>query len=87
MNLRSTDEPGETFGMVPDQTAALRQMSREQLRLFGIRQVAYLKHGTRNSVPVFVLFRADGMALMAAESIDTALEAAVELGLDFVPVH
>jgi hypothetical protein len=62
-------------------------MSSEQLRYLGVREVAYLKHGTRNNAPVFVLFRADGTALMAAESIDTALEAAVERGLDFVPVH
>lgn len=87
MNLRSTDEPSAKFRVVPGQGAALRQMSSEQLRLLGMRQIAYLKHGTRNSLPVFVLYRADGTALMAVETIDTALDAAVELGLDFVSVH
>jgi len=87
MNLRSTDESSEQLRVVPDQGAALRQMSSEQLRLLGMRHIVYLKHGTRNSLPVFVLYRADGTALMAVETIDTALDAAVELGLDFVPVH
>jgi hypothetical protein len=87
MNLRSSDEPGEKFKVVPDQQATLRQMSREQFRLLGVCQIAYLKHGTQSGLPVFVAYRADGTALMAVETIDTALEAAVALGLDFVPVH
>ena len=87
MNMQSTGEISEKVGVARDQRAALRQMSTEQLRQLGLRQMAYLKYGRRNGQPVFLLYGADGTELITANTVDTALEIAVEHGLDFVTVH
>lgn len=87
MDMQSTGESSKKVGLAPDPRVALRQISTEQLRHLGMCQVAYLKYGRRNSLPVFLVYGADGTTLMAVDTIDTALEAAAELGLDFVTVH
>jgi hypothetical protein len=87
MNTQSTGEASEKVEPGLNRRATLRQMSAEQLRHLGMRQVAYLKYGRRNNLPVFLLYGADGIALMALDTFDQACEAAVEHGLDFVTVH
>jgi hypothetical protein len=87
VTMPSTGNTHQTAGVVPDQRAALRQMSTEQLRHLGMRQVIYVRCGSRHGQPVFVLHGADGTVFMAVDTVDTAREAAVEHGLDFVAVH
>jgi hypothetical protein len=87
MNVQSTGETSDEVELGLNQRAALRRMSTAQLRDLGMRQVAYLKYGRRNSVPVFLLYGADGIALMAVDTFDEAREAAVAHGLDFVTVQ
>jgi hypothetical protein len=36
---------------------------------------------------LFVLYGADGMPLVTADDVETAVEMAAERGLNFVPVH
>jgi hypothetical protein len=78
------------MGMHPiaerDETA-LRQMTSEQLLNLGMYQVVYLKAGICNGEMLFVLYGADGAPLVAAEDVETAMDMAVERGLDFVAVH
>ena len=87
MNTQSTRETSEKVELGLNRRAALRQMSTEQLRHLGMRQVAYLKYGRRNNQPVFLLYGVDGIALLAVDTFDEAQEAAAEHGLDFVTVH
>ena len=82
---------GETRKMMTDAgdcgTAALRQMTAEQLRHLGKRQVVYLKVGMRHGELAFVLYGADGTALVIVDAVETAVEMAAEHGLGFVAVH
>ena len=88
MNMHPMGESGETMIDAADQkTAALRQMSVEQLLHLGTRQVAYLKSGMRNGELLFMVYGADGTPLVMVDAVETAVEMAAQHGLGFVAVH
>jgi hypothetical protein len=68
-------------------TAALRQMTVDQLLDLGTRQVVYLKTCIRDGERLFVLYGADGEPLAMVGAVETAVEMAAEHGLAFVSVH
>ena len=86
MNLPQIGKPGAA-PIGDTRTAALREMSVEQLLCLGTRQVVYLKSGLLDGEQVFVLYGADGSPIVTVEAVETAVEMTAELGLDFVTVH
>jgi hypothetical protein len=70
-----------------DSRSALRWMTSEQLLDLGMNQVVYLKSGMCDGKMVFVLFSADGTPAVVADTVDAAVETAIEQGLSFVAVH
>ena len=68
-------------------TAALRQMTADELLDLGTRQVVYLRAGTCNGERLFVLYGADGVPLVMVDEVETAVEIAAERGLKFIAVH
>jgi hypothetical protein len=82
MNTYSVSQADESCG-----TAALRHMTAEQLLCLGMREVAYLRVGTHDGAPLFVLCGADGMPLAMVDTFEGALETAAEFGLNFINVH
>jgi hypothetical protein len=88
MNTHPFGEHSETrIHSADPRTAALRQMTPEQLLRLGARHVVYLKAGMYDGEMFFVLYGGDGAPLVAAGDVETALEMAAERGLDFVAVH
>ena len=69
------------------QTAALREMTVDQLRGLGTCRVAYLRSGTCDGERLFVLYGADGVPLVTVDDVETGVEIAAEHGLAFVSVH
>jgi hypothetical protein len=69
------------------QTAALRQMTVDQLLHLGTCQVVYLRAGTFDGERLFVLYGADGAPLVTVDDVETVVEIAAEHGLAFVSVH
>jgi hypothetical protein len=81
-------EPGTTTIETGVQTsAALRQITPEQLLRLGTRPVAYLRSGMRDGEQAFAVYGADGISIGVVDTVDTAVEMAAERGLDFVAVH
>ena len=75
-------------GKIADRrTAALRQMTVDQLLGLGTHRVAYLRAGTRKGERLVVLYGADGAPLAEVGDIETAVEIAGERGLEFIAVH
>jgi len=68
-------------------TAALRQMTAEQLLGLGTHHVVYLRSGTCNGERLLVLYRADGLPLVMVDDVEAAVEIAAEHGLTFISVH
>ena len=68
-------------------TAALRQMTADQLLGLGTYRVAYLRAGTYDGERLFVLYGADGVPLAAVDNVEAAVELATEHGLEFIAVH
>jgi hypothetical protein len=62
-------------------------MTIEQLLQLGTRQVVYLKAGMRDGAMAFVLYRADGIPLIAVDDMETAMEMVAENGLRFATIH
>ncbi|MGA8192789.1 MAG: DUF1150 domain-containing protein [Acetobacteraceae bacterium] len=88
MNMQPLGEPGDFLVDAGDQTTAtLREMTAEQLRNLGARQVVYLKAGMHDGELAFVLYGADGTRLVTVDTVDTAVEMVAEQGLGFVAVH
>ena len=88
MDMHPIAGPGETRVDAGDRRAAtLRQMTAEQLLQLGAHQVVYLRGGMCDGEMLFVLYGADGMPLVTADDVETAVEMAAERGLNFVPVH
>jgi hypothetical protein len=88
MDMHPIAEPGQMRADAGDRrTAALRQMTAEQLLQLGAHQVVYLRGGMCDGDMLFVLYGADGMPLVTADDVETAVEMAAERGLNFVPVH
>jgi hypothetical protein len=88
MNMYSKGDPGEIMiGAGSDTIAAARHMTAAQLLLLGTRQVVYLKAGMRDDEPAFMLYGADGTALVMVDTVETAIEMVAEHGLSFVAVH
>jgi len=88
MNLHPIGEPDEIMidaGEVT--TTALRKMTIEQLRHLGTRQVVYLKAGMRDGELAFVLYGADGVALLTFDTVDAAVDMVAENGRGVVAVH
>ena len=59
----------------------------EQLLHLGTRQVVYLRSGTCQGEPAFMLHGADGAPLVMAGDVETAVEIAAKHGLAFATVH
>ena len=88
MDMHPIAGPGETRVNAGDRRAAtLRQMTAEQLLQLGAHQVVYLRGGMCDGEMLFVLYGADGLPLVTADDVETAVEMAAERGLNFVPVH
>jgi hypothetical protein len=88
MTMHSKAEPGEIMiGAGCETIAAARHMTAEQLLHLGTRRVVYLKSGTRDDEPAFMLYGADGTALVIVDTVETAIEMVAEHGLSFVAVH
>ena len=88
MDMHPIAGPGETRVNAGDRRAAtLRQMTAEQLLQLGAHQLVYLRGGMCDGEMLFVLYGADGMPLVTADDVETAVEMAAERGLNFVPVH
>jgi hypothetical protein len=68
-------------------TAAMRQMTAEQLLHLGTRQVVYLKSGIRDGELAFMLHGADGASLVAFDTIEEAVQTAVENGLSLAAIQ
>jgi hypothetical protein len=70
MNLHPMSGPGETMIGAGDQTtAALRQITPEQLLHLGTHQVVYLRAGMRDGELAFVLYRANGTPLVVVDDV------------------
>jgi hypothetical protein len=63
------------------------KMTIEQLLQLGTRQVVYLKAGMHDGEMAFVLYRADGIPLVAVDDMETAVEMVAENGLRFATIH
>jgi hypothetical protein len=87
MDMHPIDDTGETRSDVDRRSAALRQITTEQLLHLGTCQVVYLKSHTCDGEMLFVLYGADGMPLARADDIETAVMQAADRGLEFVTVH
>ena len=88
MNMHPMGNPDGMMVDVRDsRRAALRRMTAEQLLHLGTHQVVYLRSGMRDGERAFVLFGADGTALMVVATVEIAEELAAERGLKFVAVH
>jgi len=62
-------------------------MTVEQLLQLGTRQVVYLKAGLHDGEVAFVLYRADGIPLIAVDDVETAVEMVAEKGRSFATIH
>ena len=88
MNTHPIGEPDKMRSAAGDsRTTALRQMTPQQLLHLGKRQVVYLRLGTCEGEPAFVLHGADGAPLVMAGDVETAVEIAAKHGLAFVTIH
>ena len=87
MNMRLIGAGGEEIGSASRAATALRGMSPEQFRQLGLNQVAYVRVGLRNGVPLFLIHGADGVPFATVEEPEEVVEIAAEQGLDFVTVH
>lgn len=83
MNTHPVDE----IAAENSRTTALRQMTPEQLRHLGIRQVVYLRSGMCDGELAFVLHGADGATLVMTDDVETAVEIAAKHGLAFATIH
>jgi len=63
------------------------KMTIEQLLQLGTRQVVYLKAGMHDGEMAFVLYRADGIPLVAVDDMETAVEMVAANDLYFVAIH
>jgi hypothetical protein len=71
-------------------TPVPREMTAEQLRYLGTREVVYLKAlkpGLSDHGPAFIIYGADGTPLETADSIEMAVARVLENGLSFVAIH
>jgi hypothetical protein len=87
MELHPRGETGEKAGVIRERRSALRRMTREQLLHLGAAYVAYLKAGVCDGRELFAVYRADGIPVVVTDSLDAAVESAIEQGLNFVAVH
>lgn len=87
MEMQPLNETSADASIVRISRSALRRMTSEQLLHLGMNQVVYLKSGVCDGEMLFILFGADGMPVIAAHDVDSAVESAIEQGLSFVAVH
>jgi hypothetical protein len=87
MELHPLDGIDGQAKVTRDSRSALRWMTSEQLLDLGMNQLVYLKSGLCDGKMLFVLFGADGTPFVVADTVDAALETAIEQGLGFVAVH
>jgi hypothetical protein len=87
MELHPLDDIDGQAKVTRDSRSALRWMTSEQLLDLGMNQLVYLKSGLCDGKMLFVLFGADGTPFVVADTVDAALETAIEQGLGFVAVH
>jgi hypothetical protein len=87
MEVQPSGEVRGKANAIRERRSALRQMTPEQLLHLGAAYVAYLKAGICEGKALFVVYRADGIPVVVADDLDTAVESAAEQGLNFVAVH
>jgi hypothetical protein len=87
MNMHLIGETGDKTRSARNDRPSLRRMTAEQLLHLGACLVAYLKTGTCDGETVWMLYGADGSPLAVADTLEMAVETAVERGLGFVTVH
>ena len=87
MDIPSDDRFGDAFAAAEQRTAALRQMTVEELLHLGKRRVAYLKGRQDDEGVLFVLYAADGSVITVTDDIADVEETATDLGLRFINVH
>jgi hypothetical protein len=66
---------------------AQHQMTVEQLRYLGTRQVVYLRGGTCDGEIVYLIHSADGIPIVMVEDIETAMAMIARQDLTIVAVH
>ena len=66
---------------------ALDQISTEQFRYLGTRQMVYLKVGAPGDEQTCVIYGADGTLLEVVDGLETAVERVAQSGLRLVAVH
>jgi hypothetical protein len=76
-----------TIDTVGPNAGSRRQMTVEQLRYLGTRQVVYLKAGTCDGETAFLIYSADGTPIMMVENLETAMAMVAEQRLFIVAVH
>jgi hypothetical protein len=74
----------EAGDLVP---GAQRQMTVEQLRYLGTRQVVYLRAGTCDGETAFLIYSADGTPIVMVDDLETAMAMVAEQRLFIVAVH
>ena len=84
MNLHPT-RPGDRINA--SRRTGLRDISAEQLLHLGVQRVVYLRSAIVHGERVFVIYGADGVPVIAVDTVAAALETAAERGLDFIAVH
>lgn len=67
--------------------AALRHMTANELRGLGTHQVVYLRAGRCEGQWLVVLYGADGVPLVMADDVETAVEVAAAHDLKIIAVH
>jgi hypothetical protein len=65
----------------------VHQMTVEQLRCLGSREVVYLKPTRNDGEPAFIIYGADGTPLEMVDTIELAVTRVAENNLHFVAVH
>jgi hypothetical protein len=73
----------------PANLAALpaHQMTAEQLRYLGTREVVYLKPTRNDGEPAFIIYGADGTPLETVDTIESAVTRVAENNVHLVAVH
>jgi hypothetical protein len=66
---------------------ALRQMTVDQLRYLGTRQVVYLRCGICDGEMVFLIYGADGTPIVMVEDLEAAMAMVAKQDLIIVAVH
>jgi len=87
MDTYTVDHTTNRTVSIDQDVTASRQMTAEQLLNLGKPRIAYVKARFHEDEVIFVLYAADGVPMLCAESIEMAADAAAELGVEFTSIH